>query len=166
MCEATAVPEAAPVAKPLAAVAARCLRCSADLSRLPDWARYCPRCGLDTHQSPPAAILSYAAAPDGGKDHFGWEHLRDLAAPEAPAGPDVPGVSVTHEPTSLMLTGYANAMYNLGRRYEAGLGTGKNPREAARCYFKAARLGNFWALARLAVHYLGREHRDDSGPLQ
>lgn len=159
MCEATAIPEAPPAEKPLTAVPARCLRCSTDLSRLPQWARYCPRCGLDTHQGPPAAILSYATAPDGGNDRIiGWEHLRELAAPQAAT---VPHISAIHEPTSIMLTGYSNAMYNLGQRYETGLGAAKNPREAARCYFKAARLGNFWALARLAVQYLGPEHRHD-----
>ena len=164
MSEETAIPEAGPAEQPVAAVPARCLRCSADLSRLPDWARYCPRCGLDTHQSPPAAILFYATAPAGGNDRFfGWEHLRELAAPHPSPVPD-PSEIRAH--TSVMLTGYSNAMYNLGHRYETGLGAARNAREAARCYVKAARLGNFWALARLAAQYLGRETRHDRHLLQ
>ena len=51
---------------------------------------------------------------------------------------------------SLMLLGYANAMYRLGWRYETGMGSGHNPQEALRCYFKAAKLGNIAALTRLA----------------
>ena len=164
MSQATAIPESPKVDKPMVAVPARCLRCSTDLTRLPEWARYCPKCGLDTHQSPPAAILSYATVPGGGDDRFmGWEHLRELAAPQIPAAREI---SAIHEPTSVMLTGYSNAMYNLGQRYETGLGAAKNPREAARCYVKAARLGNFWALARLAVQYLGREHANDRNTLR
>ena len=75
---------------------------------------------------------------------MGWEHLRELTAPHAWS------VSEAREgstPTSLILTGYSNAMYSLGRRYESGLGAAKNPREAARCYAKAARLGH-----RLRLH--------------
>jgi TPR repeat protein len=51
---------------------------------------------------------------------------------------------------SLILLGYANAMYRLGYRYETGLGNNRNPDEAVRCYFKSAKLGNAAALARLA----------------
>jgi TPR repeat protein len=56
---------------------------------------------------------------------------------------------------SEMLLGYANAMYRLGWRYETGLGTGRNVEEAIRCYFKAAKLGNPAALARLAPRCAG-----------
>jgi TPR repeat protein len=65
------------------------------------------------------------------------------------------------EATSEMLEGYANALYNLGRRYESGQGAASNPREAIRCYCKSARLGNLWAMARLAVHWMA--HRDAFG---
>ena len=64
--------------------------------------------------------------------------------PVAPAEPD------REDTHSLMLLGYANAMYRLGRRYERSLGSGRNVEEAIRCYFKAAKLGNGDALARLA----------------
>lgn len=140
----------------VSAVPARCLRCSADLTTLPEFARYCPECGLDTHQSPPRALLARASEPMERVDWTPqWAHLRQLVAP---CNHPLPEARVIHEPTSHMLVGYSNAMYNLGRRYETGLGAARNPGEAARCYFKAARLGNVWALARLAVRYLGGDH--------
>jgi TPR repeat protein len=40
-------------------------------------------------------------------------------------------------------------MFRLGWRYESGVGAGRNEHEAVRCYFKAAKLGNADALARL-----------------
>jgi TPR repeat protein len=49
-----------------------------------------------------------------------------------------------------ILIGYANAMYQLGWRYERGTGTPKNLPEATRCYTKSARLGNLDAMVRLA----------------
>jgi len=48
-----------------------------------------------------------------------------------------------------ILRGFAAALYRLGRRYEAGLGTSNNPNEAQRCYYKAAKLGNLAARQRL-----------------
>lgn len=39
-----------------------------------------------------------------------------------------------------ILTGYANALFRLGLRYESALGATRNVEEAARCYDKAARL--------------------------
>jgi TPR repeat protein len=51
---------------------------------------------------------------------------------------------------SLIVIGYANAMFRLGWRYETGHGTARNAEEAVRCYFKAAKLGNPDARARLA----------------
>lgn len=49
-----------------------------------------------------------------------------------------------------MLYGYATALFRLGRRYERALGADRNLDEAARCYFKAAKLGNLAGFARLA----------------
>jgi TPR repeat protein len=60
------------------------------------------------------------------------------------------------EVSSAILEGYANAMFNLGRRYEAGSAGSVNPREAVRCYCKAARLGNLLAMARLVSHWMMR----------
>ena len=50
---------------------------------------------------------------------------------------------------SLMLMGYANAMLQLGWRYEHGSGVARNPSEAERCYIKSAKLGNVFARGRL-----------------
>ena len=66
------------------------------------------------------------------------------------------------ETHSLILIGYGNAMFNLGRRYEAGQGTARNTDEAIRCYFKAAKLGNHNALARLAPHLSEPAARPDA----
>jgi len=141
----------APISLP--AAPARCLRCSADLSRLQGWARYCPGCGLDSYSSPPAAIYLRAAESNQvpRRDRLGWEHLTELAA--SSAGPVPPMVAPTPESSSAILRGYANAMYNLGRRYEVAAAN-RNPREAIRCYLKAARLGNVMAFARLAVRWI------------
>jgi TPR repeat protein len=53
-----------------------------------------------------------------------------------------------------MVVGYANAMCRLGWRYEVGPAGTRNPREAARCYFKSARLGNSEARERLQAQDL------------
>lgn len=52
-------------------------------------------------------------------------------------------------PISLVISGYANALYHLGARYELGRGAFRNIDEATRCYMKAAKLGNLGARARL-----------------
>jgi TPR repeat protein len=56
---------------------------------------------------------------------------------------------------SAMIDGYAAALYQLGQRYEVGVGP--NSAEAVRCYLKAARLGNLPALGRLAAACVERE---------
>jgi TPR repeat protein len=50
----------------------------------------------------------------------------------------------------MIVMGYARALFRLGSRYESGLGASRNTNEAHRCYFKAARLGDVDARARLA----------------
>jgi len=127
---------------PVAAMPARCHRCSADVSRLPVAARFCPRCGLEVHA--PASMDAAVVTDDAVWEQLASHWLRVTGAP--PSG-DGQGGERVH---SLILLGYANAMYNLGFRYELGRGAARNPREAVRCYLKAARLGNPWALARLA----------------
>lgn len=139
----------------VSAQTARCLRCGADLSRMPAEGRYCPRCGLDSYSSPPAAILSRAAESKlaGTSDPLGWSPLAELIV--CPAGIVAPTVVPSPTPSSEILRGYANAMYRLGRRYEIG-GWMQNPREAIRCYLKSAQLGNMMAFARLATRWIER----------
>jgi TPR repeat protein len=48
------------------------------------------------------------------------------------------------------LLAYGKSMFNLGWRYEHALGARRNLSEAARCYWKAARLGDPEAAGRLA----------------
>ena len=142
---------------PPTAAAARCFRCGSDVSRLPEGARYCPRCGLDTHAGPPAAIVARAAEAHSTalRPAGEWQHLFELSE-SADFPPPLPA-DVSQEPHSVMLQGYSNAMYKLGRRYEVGAGTARIPDEAVRCYFKSARLGNLRALARLAARWFGDE---------
>ena len=133
----------------VAVVAARCLRCNYDISNLPEAARFCPRCGLDLLGSPPASLRPYQVDQNRRMSGLlgGWEHLFHIFQASGQSG-------VTHAPspdaTSLVVQGYGNALYRMGRRYEYGGGGALNPREALRCYSKSARLGNFWAMARLA----------------
>jgi len=158
----------------------RCIHCQADLTGDRRLARFCPRCGarrvdLAGEASPPVAP-NESATPFS--DHLIASEANDVMPP-AEALPPPPGAMPAaaqaaawlqlsmnqgaragaafgpHRPNdddvhSLMLLGYANAMYRLGWRYETGLGSGRNPQEALRCYFKAAKLGNIAALSRLA----------------
>ena len=123
------------------ALPAACARCGAETGRMPAAARFCPRCGN------PFGPVPVAPRPVEPVDESvwaelasAWLHFRGASAQD----------SEQPSPHSLMLLGYANAMYKLGFRYETGAGAARNPREAVRCYSKSARLGNPWALARLA----------------
>ncbi|HZL33875.1 MAG TPA: hypothetical protein VFC78_01115 [Tepidisphaeraceae bacterium] len=51
---------------------------------------------------------------------------------------------------SLIVRGYASALFRLGAVYEKSLGAGYHPNEAVRCYSKAAQLGNESAKASLS----------------
>ena len=98
-----------------------CVRCSADVARLPPTARFCNRCGLPLpdHVHRTAAAVAEAAVPP---------------EPVLPMGELVP-------PSAILLA-YARALFNLGCRYERAVGSRRNLDEAARCYWKAARLGD------------------------
>jgi TPR repeat protein len=100
-----------------------CLRCAADVSALPPAAQFCRRCGfrLPTQFHPARSAHSPAPLP-------------------LPPG--------SFHPT-LILVAYARALFHLGWRYETAVGSRRNPDEAARCYGKAARLGDAAALRRL-----------------
>jgi len=150
---------------PSAADAERCLGCVADLSRLPPLARYCPRCGVEIHLGTPPDVEVIRMISACG----GTQPRRAGAVPHT----DMPPIYVkgrwrqldpltgswqriraaTPRGPSLILEGYGNALYKLGRRYETAVGAAQNVSEAERCYCKAARLGNLWALARLAARW-------------
>jgi len=138
-------------AQAVSPVQARCLRCDHELSRLPETARFCPRCGLDMLGSPAASMLPYETDQNRRMSGLlgGWEHLFHIFHASGQSG--VTKVS-SPDTTSAVVQGYGNALYRLGRRYESGNTSTNNPREALRCYSKSARLGNFWAVARLASH--------------
>ena len=157
--------EGAAQSSPMSARPAQCLRCAADLSKLPDEARYCPRCGLDAHASPPWVLTSEPSHEQLRLAEVlgGWQHLAELSNSSAPERPAIPAAE---PPTgSTILQGYGNALYRLGTRYESA--PSRNSREAMRCYCKAARLGNVLALARLASRWLWPIHfasGDNQGP--
>ena len=115
-----------PPLPPIAAMAPPvfCLKCAADVSRLPPTAGYCNRCGspLPTRPSP--------------------------ARPAAPQNFEAP------VPTPAILVAYARALFNLGCRYESAVGARRNLDEAARCYWKAARLGDAASAGRFAPQAL------------
>jgi TPR repeat protein len=46
--------------------------------------------------------------------------------------------------SSMVILAYANAMLNLGWKYEHGRGLLRNVEEAARCYEKAGKLSEAW----------------------
>jgi TPR repeat protein len=110
---------------------------------------------LDTFSSPPAALQARLAESSTplASDPLGWKHLGELAIFSKPAIP--PTIAPSPESSSQIVRGYASALYKLGRRYEVVAGT-RNPREAIRCYLKAARLGNMMAFARLATRWIDR----------
>ena len=95
-----------------------CHRCSADVARLPPAARFCNRCGSV------------------------------LPAPPSPSPAAAPQRAETCEPPPDILLAYARALFNLGCRYENAVGSRRNLAEAARCYWKAARLGDAPAAGR------------------
>jgi Sel1 repeat len=132
-----------------------CPRCQTDLSHVAPAARFCPRCGLNL--CPPSGVPPVPVVPLLPSEELArtarsrvedWMRLRDrLDGAPAVVAPTPP---MSAESRSLIVLGYSNAMYRLGWRYETGNGTGRNADEAVRCYFKAAKLGNPAALARLA----------------
>jgi TPR repeat protein len=122
-----------------------CSRCHADLTHCFLSARFCPRCGI-----------TLAALPG--------------EAPPAVTIPPLPLPVLAIEPsesrdTHALILGYANAMFRLGWRYENGQGASHNAEEAVRCYFKAAKLGNGSALARLTTPDLHNEPVSPDGTL-
>ena len=107
-----------------------CPRCTANLSALPDTARFCNRCGFAL----PERLPQPPVVAEGIDD-----------TPDATVLPDE-----AYQPP-LILLAYAKALFNLGNRYETAIGSRRNVEEAARCYWKAARLGDTAARERVAA---------------
>jgi hypothetical protein len=108
-----------------------CPTCYRDVTGVPVVARFCPKCGA---RLPARDAAGYLIPPEESSPLFPvyWtvrHELEEKLSGERPA--------VAH---SLIMLAYANAMLNLGWRYEHGRGGMKNVEEAARCYAKAGRL--------------------------
>lgn len=116
-----------------------CYRCKRVLRDLPHDARFCPKCG---------AGLPMQAVVDSSRPSMRerMEQIHSMLHGHLAADPSTPSVEKLH---SLMLLGYANAMLQLGWRYEHGSGVARNPSEAERCYTKSAKLGNIYARSRV-----------------
>jgi len=130
-----------------------CPKCGADLSLLPKVARFCNRCGAALAEG---AFAGLAAAPS--------------APSEKPTGPwfcrprwlfnlwfacvdcDTGITRSASAGRSAVLLAYGKSLFNLGWRYEHAVGARRNLSEAARCYWKAARLGDPSAVGRLNPH--------------
>jgi len=111
-----------------------CPRCCADVSALPPVARYCNRCGFPL---PTPSSLE-----------------------EVPSPPPLPQLFSA----PLILLAYGRALFNLGWRYETAIGSRRNIEEAARCYWKAARLGDAAARERYGDAALATEATPHDAP--
>jgi TPR repeat protein len=119
------MPESINATQAVPATESRCHHCAAFLNSLPAAARFCPRCGADLK----------AEMSQSKNSTRPWMVNPVLGS-------------------SAILAGYANALYSLGRRYESGGRLARNRNEAMRCYLKAARLGNIFAMARVPTAWL------------
>ena len=108
-----------------------CPACYRDMSGVAVVARFCPTCGA---QLPPRNAEGFLIPPEESSPLFPvYRALRDeLEGKLTDASPQAA--------SSLIILAYANALLNLGWRYEHGRGTLRNVEEAARCYAKAGRL--------------------------
>ena len=125
-----------------------CPACAADLTFLPASARFCHHCGNPLPRDGPAhrPVFFRAEPPPAPRPRFTrprW--LFNLWC--ACTGPDVEADAFAGR--SRVLLAYGKALFNLGWRYETAVGSRRNLEEAARCYWKAARLGDAGARHRL-----------------
>jgi hypothetical protein len=112
-----------------------CPTCYRDMTRVASVARFCPTCGA---QLPPRNAEGFLVPPEESSPLFpAYRALRDELAEK------LTGES-PQAATSLIILAYANALLNLGWRYEHGRGILRNVEEAARCYAKAGRLSEAW----------------------
>jgi TPR repeat protein len=118
-----------------------CPSCYHDMTAVPSVARFCPTCGS---QLPPRDAAGFLIPPEESSPLFPvYKALRDeLEGKLADESPQ--------QATSLIILAYANALLNLGWRYEHGRGLLRNVEEAARCYAKAGKLSEAWAKGREA----------------
>ena len=109
-----------------------CPTCYANVADVPVVARFCPKCGS---RLPARDAKGYLIPPDESSPLFAvYKALRDDLSAKLGAD-DCPQMA-----SSLIILAYANAMLNLGWKYEHGRGMLRNVEEAARCYAKAGRL--------------------------
>jgi hypothetical protein len=112
-----------------------CPTCYLDMTGVPSVARFCPKCGM---QLPARNAAGFLIPPEESSPLYPvYRALREeLGARLADETPQVA--------SSLIILAYANAMLNLGWRYEHGRGAMRNVEEAARCYAKAGKLAEAW----------------------
>jgi hypothetical protein len=112
-----------------------CPACYRDMTGVSVVARFCPVCGS---RLPARDAAGYLIPPEESSPLFVvYQSLRkELEEKLADESPQVA--------TSLIILAYANALLNLGWKYEHGRGALKNVEEAARCYAKAGRLAEAW----------------------
>ena len=128
-----------------------CANCSADLNLLPAAARYCNRCGVSLSAAVSTVLPNPSPAPPRASSGLTFSRPRWLfnlwfACSDC----DGPGGGTSGlAGRSAMLLAYGKSLFNLGWRYEHALGARRNLSEAARCYLKAARLGDDSAVGRL-----------------
>jgi hypothetical protein len=112
-----------------------CPTCYRDMKDVAVVARFCPTCGS---QLPPRNAEGYLIPPEESSPLYPvYRALRDEL--EAKLTDESPQAA-----SSLIILAYANALLNLGWRYEHGRGILRNVEEAARCYAKAGRLSEVW----------------------
>ncbi len=112
-----------------------CPSCYDDMTSVCAVARFCPRCG---NRLPARDAAGYLIPPEESSPLYPVyaslrKELEEKLANEAP-----------QIASSLIILAYANAMLNLGWKYEHGQGALRNIDEAARCYAKAGKLSAAW----------------------
>jgi hypothetical protein len=120
-----------------------CPRCRELLLDMREDAKFCPHCGLHLPAHCPHWAVQPATPPTPlsrithllSMVHLAPRPVSDVPLPKRPA-----------------LMAYANALFNLGVKYESGWGGLRNMPQALRYYEKAAKLGVPPAVSRLAVH--------------
>src|SRR5947208_957572 len=116
------------------APAGACRGCGGDIWHLPPSARYCPHCGRQ---------LALLTAEDIRRESVRWAlSLRKLRWLWPHWHPRMDAEYTGDPDRSKVVTGYGNALFNLGWRYERGWGVRRNLPEALRCYSKSSKLGN------------------------